>query len=431
MEIYVLNGNLEIIGMIENFNSLIWANRYYEIGDCEVYAEATATNLELLVKDNYLIRFDDDMICRIESIEINTSYEKGNYIIAKGYDCKKILDQRILMGQLSIDGNVEDYIRNLVYTTCVNPDLEDRQIKKTNGTANFFLGDEANFTEVITEQINYKNVGEKIKELCKKYNWGYKVTTLNTNFYFILYKGTDRSNTVIFSNEYENLNSTKYKEDSSKLGNVAITAGEGDGSERLTSISGEAESISRYEVYVDANEISKTITWEDLTTMYPTTGEGGEGYITTEGSSYVYEMNYINIQIIDNNQLAKLQTDYPDGEIVIIGGIQYYKISNVIIADLETGTPTDSDNVILRDLIYSLYLLTKGYESLSGFGTIISFEGTVDPTTTFKYKTDYFLGDLVTVQNEYKISVGARIIEVIEVQDEKGYSIEPKFEYIN
>jgi len=431
MEIYVLNGNLEIIGMIENFNSLIWANRYYEIGDCEVYAEATATNLELLVKDNYLIRFDDDMICRIESIEIDTSSEKGNYIIAKGFDCKKILNQRVIWGQLSVDGNVEDYIRNMVTSTCVDPEIADRQIKKTNGTANFFLGTKANFTEVITEQISYVNVGNKIKELCKKYNWGYKVITLNTNFYFILYKGTDRSTTVIFSNEYENLNSTKYKEDSSNLGNVAITAGEGEGSNRSISAAGQAESLARYEIYVDANEISKTITWGNLIEMYPTTDEGGEGYITTEGSNYVYKMNTIDIQIIDTNQLIELQTEYPTGEIVTVEGIQYYRIPNVIIADLESATPESGDNAILRSLIYSVYLLTKGYEALAQYGIITSFEGTVDPVTTFKYKEDYFLGDLVTVQNEYKISIGARITEVVEVQDEKGYSIEPKFEYIN
>ena len=40
------------------------------------------------------------------------------------------------------------------------------------------------------------------------------------------------------------------------------------------------------------------------------------------------------------------------------------------------------------------------------------------------------MGDLVSVENEYGISMKARIVEVIEVNDENGYSIEPKFEYI-
>lgn len=39
------------------------------------------------------------------------------------------------------------------------------------------------------------------------------------------------------------------------------------------------------------------------------------------------------------------------------------------------------------------------------------------------------LGDIVTVQNEYGITMNARITEVIETFDENGYSVSPKFEY--
>ena len=37
---------------------------------------------------------------------------------------------------------------------------------------------------------------------------------------------------------------------------------------------------------------------------------------------------------------------------------------------------------------------------------------------------------MVTVENEYGISVTARITEVMEVDDDTGYSVEPKFEYL-
>ena len=81
-------------------------------------------------------------------------------------------------------------------------------------------------------------------------------------------------------------------------------------------------------------------------------------------------------------------------------------------------------------MVYSVYLLTRGYEKLAEYGAVTSFEGTVEPNTTFVYKQDYFLGDIVTVENEFGISVGARITEIVEVQDDNGYSVEPKFEYI-
>jgi hypothetical protein len=76
------------------------------------------------------------------------------------------------------------------------------------------------------------------------------------------------------------------------------------------------------------------------------------------------------------------------------------------------------------------YLLERGYENLAEFGYVTSFEGTIEPNTTFAYKVDYDLGDLVTVENEYGISASVRISEVVEVWDDNGYSVEPKFEYI-
>ena len=48
---------------------------------------------------------------------------------------------------------------------------------------------------------------------------------------------------------------------------------------------------------------------------------------------------------------------------------------------------------------------------------------------TFKYKTNYNLGDIITVQDsETNIFINTRIVEITEVQDEKGYSISGKYE---
>lgn len=334
-EVYVLNRNLERIGVVDTYTSLIWANRYSDIGDCELYVYATVELLNILKKNHYIVREDDDMICRIEYIEIDTDVENGNYLIVKGFDCKKILKQRIIWGQANAGGNVEDHIRNIIYKSLVNPDLPERAIKNADGRQNFLLGAKAGFTEVTTEQTSYKQVGEKIQEFCKLYNWGHKIVVDNGNFYFVLYKGADRSDSVIFSNAFENLISTKYLDDSSNLGNVALVAGEGEGSNRLRTVSGSAESLDRYEVYVDTRDISRTITWGDLIKIYSTTNEGGHGHVYTVESQQSYIMDVIDIQILDDNQLAELQTEYPDGQIIIkkrnqlLSGIQrHYRRSD-------------------------------------------------------------------------------------------------------
>lgn len=424
-DLYVLDTNLQPVGLVDTYKSLIWSNRYRETGDCEVYVKATTEMLNLLQKNYYLARTDDDMVCQIKKIELDTDAENGNYLIVNGYDVKRFLDQRIIWSTMTCDGNLEDFIRSMINLSLVTPNLSGRAIP------NFKLGTAAGFTEVNTEQVSYKNVGEKVREYCQKYNWGYRVVFSDGDFYFQLYKGTDRTNEVIFSDAYENLSTTKYIEDETKLGNVALVAGQGEGSKRSRNVSGYVEGVDRYEIFVDAKDISKNITWSELTAIYPTTDAGGEGYISGSSTTgYTYNMNYINIQIVDPDQLTTLQEAFPDGQEITIDGIDYYQIYNEVIADLTSNSPEDSDTVVLRDVVYSVYLLTRGYEKLAEYGAVTSFAGSIEPNTTFKYKQDYFLGDLVTVENEYGISVGARITEVVEVNDDSGYSVEPKFEYI-
>ncbi len=435
IEVYVLNDRMERIAMVDTYTSLIWANRYNETGDCELYIEANSTTLSLLRKGYFLSREDDEMVCRIEKIELNTDTENGNYLTVTGYDVKKILKQRIIWNQTNADGNVEDYLRKIVYDNLVKPSEPFRQIRDADDRANFFLGERQGFPEVTAEQVTYKSVEEKVQETCKKYQWGYKVTVDAGNFYFSLYKGTDRSETVAFSPDFENIVSTKYVDDSSNTANVALVAGEGEGADRFKRTSGVAKGLDRTEIFVDAKDISKTITWGDLTEMYPLRENGGGGYIFKGLTGImVYQVDVIYIAIVDDVHLALLRREYPGGFPTTKDGNRYYQVEAATVAELtgkNEGDPMeDGDSVVLWDSIYTVYLMNRGYEKLSEYRAVTAFEGRIDPLTTFVYKKDYFLGDVVSVENEFGIHAGARITEVVETFDENGYVVEPRFEFM-
>lgn len=430
IDIYVLDKNLQTIGIIDAYKSLIWASRYAEVGDCELYLEANSDNISLLSEGNYLMRQDDNMVCKIKKVEIETSSDDGNYLIVTGYDVKSLLDQRIVWTTMTCDGNVEDFIRSMVQNTVCTPALYGRQMKKADGSQLIFLGDNAGLTDVTTVQVSYKNVGEKIREFCQTFGWGYRMLLGSEKLWFQIYRGTDRSADVIFSDAYENLSSTKYVRDKTNMGNVALVGGVGEGSDRTRNVYGFADGIDRFEIFVDAKDIAREVSWGELTDVYPTTDEGGQGYITSGSGAYVYKMNYINIQVVDDDQLTWLQTNFPGGTILIIDGNKFYQAYNPTIAILQTDSPDDDSPVILQDIIYSVYLLNRGAEKIAHYGETTTFEGSVIPDVTFIYKQDYFLGDLVTVENEYGISATVRITEVVEVLDDNGYSVEPKFEYV-
>ncbi len=248
MNIYILNYLYMQVGLIDGYKSLIWTKRYNALGDCEICIPASTTNRAMLKLGNYIMRTDDDMVCRIEYIELDTDEENGDFLIVKGYDCKKILNQRIIYYQVNFSGTVEDYIRKLIDGNIIN--AYDRSIEK------FQLGTRQGYTETIEDQVQLENLGDKVQELCQTYGYGSKVTLDidQGTFTFDLYKGSERS--VVFSSEFDNLISSKYVMDKTNYHNSAIIGGEGEGSSRKRQQYGVYEGLKRYEMYVDAKETS-------------------------------------------------------------------------------------------------------------------------------------------------------------------------------
>ena len=48
MDLYIANQNFQIVGIIDAASSLIWSERYFEIGDFEIYVPATDDYVDLL-----------------------------------------------------------------------------------------------------------------------------------------------------------------------------------------------------------------------------------------------------------------------------------------------------------------------------------------------------------------------------------------------
>ena len=423
MELYILDKNLSTVWVVDEYSSLIWAKRYREIGDCELYIPASATALDVLKMGHYITRTDDDMVCRINYLELQTDAENGDYLIVKGVDVKAFLYQRIVWGTGNCRGNLEAFISLMVDKQVGAGASSWRIMKKANGGQLIYQAPLQGFDVINTEQVSYKNVGEKVREYCEANGWGYRMTLEAGKLYFGLYAGQDKRDEVIFSDEYENLSTTTYRLDETNLGNVALVAGEGEGNNRAKEVSGAGTSTDRYEIFVDAKDISREVSYSNLLATFP----GGSAVL--RGATYYYNVTNLDVQIVDAAHLSVLRHEYP-GEVVTVGGIEYYRVYSADVAALPAQVPGDNDTCTLTDLIYTVYLLNRGYEKLAAFGAVTAFEGTIEPRGTFEYKTDYDLGDLVTVQSNYGVSAVVRITEVIEKDDGNGYSVEPAFEYV-
>lgn len=350
MNIWILNKDIQPIGIVDDYESVIWTTRYSECGDFELYLAADTTTLSLIQEGCYLVR-DNDVdgktyknVMIAENFELQTDEENGDHLIITGRCIKSILKRRIVIDQTIMNANIQDCIQTLLNQNVISPTNNKRKI------SNFLFVGNADITGTMQMQATGDNLGDLITEICNNYELGYDVYIANGKFCFTLTKGVDRSLNqtanphIIFSPEFDNLLSSDYVLDNSNFANIAIVAGEGEGIARKKKETGttSASGLDRYEIFVDARDLSTN-----------------------------------------------------DGEI------------------------TNSD--------YMNMLAEKGNEALAEKKVVISFEGEVDSTRNYVLNSDFFIGDIVQVINEYGITKASRVIEIIESEDQNGASVIPTF----
>lgn len=276
--IEILDTTKTPIGIIDTAKSIIWHNVYFGCGDFEIYCQATEAHLSLLKIGNYVARNGTNDVGIIESINVTFTLQDGYMIVASGRFAKSILDRRLiykLSGNTNtptiLSGKVEVAARRLVLDNAISCSFDSRR-----NIPNFALGALKNFAKIIVDengnaaqkQVSYQNLLEYTDKLLHEYGYGAKVTIndSNKNFLYTVYTGTDRSkdNTggydpVIFSIEYDNLNSSDYLYNEKPLKNAALIGGEGEGLERFYSLlTGGNTGLQLREIFVDASSINKT-----------------------------------------------------------------------------------------------------------------------------------------------------------------------------
>lgn len=137
-------------------------------------------------------------------------------------------------------------------------------------------------------------------------------------------------------------------------------------------------------------------------------------------SDYSEDVNkYANVAIVAGEGEGAARKKYETGG-VNETGLNRFELF-VDARDISTNNGEISSNE------YNTMLAEKGAESLAECQKIITFEGEVDATKNYVLNHDFFIGDIVQVINEYRISKKSRITEIIDADDENGNSIIPTF----
>ena len=91
------------------------------------------------------------------------------------------------------------------------------------------------------------------------------------------------------------------------------------------------------------------------------------------------------------------------------------------------GSSVSSDGEIITLETYMKMLSDYGNDQIKETQYNEKFEGEIIPNGMYDLNEDYFLGDLVQIENENNISAQTRIIEIIYSEDQNGWSLTPTF----
>lgn len=262
MLLIIMNTNFEKLGVIDNYISFIWSTRYYKCGDFELCLPINNKTLSLIAKDYYVMREDSEEIGIVENIKftkVERLKDAEEQMIVSGRFLSSILDRRIIAQQTQFDNKTIPFIiESLINDAIISPAMSERKI------SNFLFVDDSGYTGKLSVQYTGKNLLETIENLCETYGLGFKILLENGKFVFHLYSGIDRSYGqktnpfVVFSSDYDNLQSSDYEEDYASLVTDVLVAGEGEGLERKTIWANRQTNsgLDRYEVFQDARNAS-------------------------------------------------------------------------------------------------------------------------------------------------------------------------------
>lgn len=85
----------------------------------------------------------------------------------------------------------------------------------------------------------------------------------------------------------------------------------------------------------------------------------------------------------------------------------------------------ETTEVVIPVLTYLEQLKQRGLQELALYGELTIFEGEVDLSNSFVYRTDFFLGDIIQMVDDYGNSARAQILEMTFSEGPSGRNIVP------
>ena len=370
MDFLILDINFRTVGVIDSFVSAIWTDRFDEAGDFEIKIALPMNPAisEFIREGNYLVNANSDRAMIIEDLDMTTDVEGGDRLLVTGRSLERLLDRRIILNKTTFEATYDD-ANNATLPNLQNgikKILDENVINPAIAARRIpgFVFEASTDPEITKLTFEAQYYGDNIYDV---------ITTLCKEKKIGFKVTLNNSNQFVF----KLLASTKRTYD--QLDNPYIVFSSAN--DNLFNSSYYKSNRAMKNVAVVAGEV-----------------EGVEG-----------ENGDVDIRTV-----------------ITIGseiGIDRREIF-VDAKDVSINSGTDES---LTDDQYRAQLKKRGIDALIEHLDIEAFEGEVEATRMYRYGEDFFIGDIVQLEDKYGHEEEARVSEFIISQDSSGIAMYPTF----
>lgn len=366
MDLFTLDDQLRRVAVIDQFESLIWTDRYRDNGDFELVIKADRGTKSLLAPGTRVVIAKSYCVMTVETVETAVSGEGVALLKIKGRSLEITLDDRAAVPAASmtsgssaspkwtitgLPADIARYVFNQICVLTINSPND--AIPFYHSGTMFSPGTIAEPSTSVTMSLDFDSVFNTVKKICDVYNLGFRLTRKElpngaaSELYFEVYTGDNRTTlqtvlpAVVFSPGLDNLS--------------------------------------------DTNELTSTALLKNVAYV-----------IAPNGSRMVYANGYD----------ASTATGF------------YRKAITVMADDIDLAAGSALQTALEQ----------RGQEELANYRVVIAFDGEIPQYGSYVYGVDYDLGDLVETRNSDGLATNMRVTEQIFVSDASGERSYPTLE---
>lgn len=323
--IRIINADFELLAEIDNYESMHFVRRWHGVDDIELTINRYKRHTDLLQRGNIIIVGSDlhkAFIIKHKEIELTDEGKISENWAIKGLGLKSILGQRLTVPPVMkaydvITSNAETVMKHYVDSNVVSSPDSNRNITQLLLASNQNRGIDVEWSS------RYKNLAEELTEISTYSGLGWNVSLdfSQNRWVFDVLQGRDLTSTqsilppVIFSPQFDSLQSLQYSESELGYKNVGYVAGQGEGEDRRIVEVGVDAGLRRNELFIDARDVAEV---DEDDRPIPT--EEIEGTLTERGqqklSEHAQEL-FMEGQVLTKSPF-KYETDYDLGDMVTI-----------------------------------------------------------------------------------------------------------------